>query len=169
MGLPSLQVRQYPIEVFTTQYLFSCVLEPLGTLIPFLNNPERRNLPLKNVKATSLDSNYTVSSFTAEEIYAPRDEIIAIKFINPITPNTMTLLPFKDKLRVFMPHIVVQASFAHGQDTRLTGIFESMVGMWAPAENARIYMLHPIKATVSTEAQMILLNKHRIQTYQLVP
>lgn len=164
----NLQTKHYKVSVFTNQYMLNGSLEPIGAMVPFLSNPERKNIPFKQVQAIALEPTINVATFTAEEIWIPRDQIVAVQFHDTISQNTMALLPFKDKLRVFLPHLVVQGMFAHGQDTSIGDLIDSIPGMWAPAENARLFVLNPIKGQAKSESQMILLNKRHIQTYQRV-
>lgn len=168
MALPQLKSKQYKVDVFTPQFLLSATLEPVGALIPYLNNADRYNLPFRQVSVTPIENTLSLPTFTAEELWVPRREIIAVRFMDPITSDTMPLLPHKEKLRVFLPHLVVQATFSRGTDTKLNEIFDAIPGEWMSAADAQIYPLHPTRCQITRDAQMMLIVKRHIQFYQPV-
>jgi hypothetical protein len=168
MALPKLQSKHYKVEVFTPQFLLSGTLEPLGTLMPYLNNADRNTILLKQVSATPIDPSTSLPTFTADELWLPRKELIAVKFLDPISPDTMPLLANKEKLRVFLPHLVVQATFSRGADTKIHEIFDVISGDWVAASDAQIYPLHPTKCQFGRDAQRMLIIRRFIQFYQPV-
>ena len=168
MALPKLQSKQYKVEVFTPQFLLSGILEPVGTLMPYLNNADRNNILLKQVSATPIEPTTSLPTFLADELWIPRKELIAVKFLDALTSNTMPLLTNKEKLRVFLPHIVIQATFSRGADTKIHEIFDVISGDWVAAADAQIYPLHPTKCQFGRAAQRVLIVKRHIQFYQPV-
>ncbi|HEY4581008.1 MAG TPA: hypothetical protein VIG89_08230, partial [Candidatus Acidoferrales bacterium] len=101
MSLPTLEVRHYRVELITDHYLLAGLLEPFGTLMTYLNNPERKTVHLKNVSISALDVTSTVNTFVLEELWMRREEIMMILLLDPVSPATVPLLPFREKLRVF--------------------------------------------------------------------
>jgi hypothetical protein len=168
MTMPQLKSKQYKVEVFTPQFLLSATLEPVGTLMPYLNNADRNNILFKQVTATPIDVTTSLPTFTADELWIPRKEIIAVRFLDPISSETMPLPPNKEKLRVFLPHIIVQATFSLGQDTRLYEIFDAVSGEWMAAKDAHIFPLHPTRCQIARDAPMMFIVKRHIQFYQPV-
>jgi hypothetical protein len=168
MALPKLTTKQYKVEVFTPQFLLEGIMEPVGTLMPYLNNADRNNLLVKQVSATPIDPATNLPTFTAEELWIPRKELIAIRFLDTISNETMPLLAYKEKVRIFLPYIVVQGTFARGQDTKIHEIFDVLAGDWVAATDAQIYPLHPTKCQISRDAQRMLIVKRHIQFYQAV-
>jgi hypothetical protein len=166
MTMPQLTSKQYKVEIFTPLFLFSGILEPIGALMPYLSNIDRHNIPLKQVTASALDQNINASTFNADELWIPRRETLAIRFLEVIALETMKLLPNREKLRVFLPHILVQGTFSRGPDTKLSEIFEATSGEWMPVTEALIYPLHPTKTEIKREADMMLIMKYHIQLYQ---
>jgi hypothetical protein len=168
MALPKLQSKQYKVEIFTPQFLLSGILEPIGSLMPYLNNADRNNILMKQVSAAPIDPSTSLPTFTADELWVPRKELLALKFLDTISPDTMPLLVNKEKLRVFLPHLVVQATFSRGADTKIYEIFDVISGDWVAAADAQIYPLHPTKCQFGRDAQRMLIIKRHIQFYQPV-
>jgi len=166
MAIPQLKSKQYKVEVFTLQFLLSGILEPIGTLMPFLNNADRNNFLLKQVSATPIETSLSLPTFSADELWLPRKEIVALKFMDPVSSDTMPLLPNKEKIRIILPHIVVQATFSRGADTKIHEIFDAISGEWMTAADAQIYPLHPMKCQFGRDAQKMLIVKRHIQFYQ---
>jgi hypothetical protein len=166
MALPKLQSKQYKVEVFTPQFLLSGILEPVGSLMPYLNNADRNNILLKQVSATPIEPAFSLPTFAAEELWLPRKDLIAIRFLDTISSDTMPLLSNKEKVRIFLPHIIVQATFSRGPDTKIHEIFEVLSGDWVAAADAQIFPLHPMKCQFGRDAQRMLIIKRHIQFYQ---
>ncbi len=168
MALPQLKSKQYKVEVFTPQFLLSATLEPVGALMPYLENVDRNTYLFKQVSATPIEPTLSLPTFTAEEIWVPRREIIALRFLEPSASETMRLMPNRQKLRLFLLHFVVQAIFSHGPDTKVHEIFDAISGEWITASEAHIYPLHPIRCQIAHDAPLMLITKHHIQFYQPV-
>jgi hypothetical protein len=168
MALPQLKSKQYKVEVFTPQFLLAGTLEPVGSLMPYLNNADRNNLLLKQVSATPIETTLSLPTFTADELWIPRKELIAVRFMDTLSPDTMPLLSHKEKIRVFLPHIVVQGTFSRGADTKMHEIFDVISGDWVACVDAQIYPLYPTKCQISRDAPRMLIIKRYIQFYQPV-
>lgn len=166
MAIPQLKSKQYKVEMFTPQFFLSGILEPVGSLMPYLNNADRNNILMKQVSATPIDPAYNLPTFNADEIWVPRKELLAIKFLDAISPDTMPLLTSKEKVRVFLPHLVVQATFSRGADTKIHEIFDVLSGDWVAAADAQVFPMHPMKCQFGRDAQMVLIIKRHIQFYQ---
>lgn len=166
MAIPQMISKQYKVEVFTPQFFLAGVLEPVGTLMPYLNNADRNNIPLKQVSATPIETAFNLPTFSAEELWLPRKEIIAVRFLDVISSNTMPLLANKEKIRVFLPHLIIQATFSRGADTKIHDIFDVLSGDWVAAADAQIFPMHPMKCQFGRDAQRVLIIKHHIQFYQ---
>ena len=65
-----------------------------------------------------------------------------------------------------LPHIVVQATFSRGADTKIYEIFDVLSGDWVAAADAQIYPMHPMKCQFGRDAQRMLIIKRHIQFYQ---
>ncbi len=167
MSLP--QQHHYQLEIFTPHHMLAGLIEPFGALMIYLNHPERRTIQLKNVTVTALDAMSTVNPFTTDELWIPRQEVTMIRLVDPVSPETMPLLPVKEKLRVFIPRLVVQALFSRGQDTKMADIFSAYTGEWVPGTDAHLHSLLNTKAPIAPAAPALLLSKHYIQFYQPVP
>jgi hypothetical protein len=115
-----------------------------------------------------LDPAIVATSFTTEELWVHRSELILISFLDPISSQTLPLAPVKEKLRIFMPNLVVQAVVSHGQDTHLNEILEGGSGELITATEARIYPIVATKAPISREATTVLISKNHVQFYQQV-
>jgi hypothetical protein len=168
MAFLDLKAHHYELDLFTEHYVFSGVLEPFGSLLIYLNDAERQTLPLKDVKAVSLDVGSVVGSFKAEEVFVRRDEVVAVRLFTKPTAQTVPLMPVASTLRVFLTRFAAQAVFHRGPETRLTDIFDGS-GRWAPATDAQIYALAPTKHPLAPDAPMLLVNKQHIRFYQAVP
>jgi len=168
MAMPQLKSKQHPVEVFTLQFTVTAILEPIGALTPYLENADRKTFLFKQANVTPIETSLSLPTFTADELWIPRKEIVAMRFLEPSISETVRLLPNKTKLRLFMPHFVVQATFSHGPDTKLNEIFDATSSDWITAADARIYPLLPTRSKIVSEAQSLLVIKHHIQFYQPV-
>jgi len=168
MSMPALKVRQFHVEVITEHYVLAGIIEPVGTLISFITSREKKNLHLIQVSASAIDPTSTLGLFNTDDMHVSRSEVIAIRFVDQLSANTVPLLPHRDKVRVFLPNFVVQGTIAHGADTPLSEVFEQGTSEWTPAVDAQIYPLIQTKARVGREPGTILITKHHVQFYHAV-
>jgi hypothetical protein len=167
-SMPALKVRQFRVEVITEHYVLSGIIEPVGTLVSFITSRDKKNLHLKQITASAIDPASTLGLFNAEELYVSRPEVIAIRFMDQLSANTVPLLPHRDKVRVYLPNFVVQGIIAHGADTPLGEVFEQGTSEWTPSVEAQIFPLVQTKARTGREPATILITKHHIQFYHVV-
>jgi hypothetical protein len=166
MEFPSLNLREYPADLLTLEYVLSGQLAPLGPLLAYLDQADRGILTLKNAQAEALDSACLVDAFQAEELIVTKNDIIAVRLREAVSQATVHLLPRRERLLVFTPRFVVQAAFHCGPDTRVGDFFEATPGRWAISSEARLYPLRPSKHPVFGAAPLLLLNKRHIHFYQ---
>ena len=159
MTLPLLEIQAIQGGSLHPQFFLAGVLEPVGSLMPYLNNADRNDILLKQVSATPIDPAFNMPTFAAEELWLPRKEMIAVRFLDTISSDTMPLLSNKEKVRIFLPHIVIQATFSRGADTKIHEVFDVLSGDWATAVDAQIYPMHPMKCQFGRDAQMVLIIK----------
>jgi len=168
MSFGTLESRHYAVDLLTEQYVFSGALEPPGMLITYLNHPDRSTLQIKQVTASALDAGSKLAAWQADTLWVRRDEVLAMRFVDQISQNTMQLLPRKEKLRVFLPRFVVQALFRCGVDTSVGDLFDTLTSYWALATDALIYPPVPCAAPVFSTAPLLMVNRRRLLFYQQV-
>ena len=168
MTLPTMAAREYKVDVVTHLYLLSGDLAPLGPLLTYLNSADRAVVTIRGVTAAALEEGNTVESFRAEELIVAKDDIIAVRVLQPVTQATVQLLPRRERLLVFTPCLVVQGDFHCGPDTRVGDLFEATPGRWAPASDARVYPLFRLRLPLFHEAHLLLVNKRHIRMYHAV-
>ena len=161
-----IEIKGYGAEVLTQDYLLTGDLVPLGPLLSFLNVADRGAVMLKDVNAAGLSEGNTAQSFHAPELIVSKNEIIAIRLLDPVTPGTVQLLPRRERLLVFTPRVVIQADFHCGPDTRANDLFEATPGRWAPASNAFVHPLLHTRVPLFESASVLLVNKRHIRMYQ---
>ena len=169
MSLPTLESKQYPLEILTEYYLLQGIVEPVGVLMTYLDTPDRTNILLSDVTMTGLGSDSTVNAIKVKELWVQREEIVAIRVNEADLGQPLQNLPAKGLLRVFLPRFVVQATFTHGPDTRIGDLFELMKGTWAAAREAKIFPLTAVRTNTFRDADLLLINKNRIRFFEPIP
>jgi len=168
MSLPQIQTRQYRIEAFTHDFMFSGIMEFLGSLMIFINSPDRRTILFKNVTVTALDTASTLNSYSVEELLIRQEELVMIRPLDELSPGTASLLPVKEKLRIFIPRFVVQAQASHGPDTKVGDMFDTVGGNWITTIEAHVHPLVPVKIPVFHKTPQLLLSRRHVRFYHAV-
>jgi len=166
MSLPNIESKQYSAEILTEHYHMKCVIEPLGTLMTYLDSPERNNILIKNITLTGLANDSAIASVNIKELWVTRDEIIFIRVNEEDVKDSLQNLPAKETLRIFVPRFVVQGTISRGEDTRIGDMFDVLKGFWAAAHEAQIFPLANLKTQIFRQASVVLVNKNRIQFYE---
>jgi len=165
---PEFSSKQLSLEVLTEDYLLQCKVEPVGMLMTYLDSPDRSNLLFKDITMTGLGTDSMVNSIKIRELWVQRSEIIAICLNEDELQGVVQKLPAHEKLRIYMPHFMIQGTLTHGQDTRLGDMFEVMKGTWVAVNNAQVFPLTAMKAHPFREAPFLLVNKAMIRFYEAV-
>ena len=168
MSLPQIQVKQYHVEAFTHDFMFSGIFEPLGSLMIFINTPDRRTILLKKVTVTALDPAGTLSAYPVEELLIRQEELVMIRPLEQFSSNTAPLLPVKEKLRIFVPRFVIQAQVSHGPDTKVGDMFDTFGGNWIPAIEAHVHPVLPVKTPIFHTTPSLLLSRRHVRFYHVV-
>jgi len=168
MSLPQIQIKQYRVEAFTHDFMFSGILEPLGNFIIFINSPDRRTIVLKKVTVTPLDTTSTINAYPVEELLVRQEELVMIRPLEEFSPGTASLLPVKERLRIFIPRFVIQAQVSHGPDTRVGDMFDTVGGNWILAVDVHAHSLLPVKTPIFHKTPQVLLSRRYVRFYQAV-
>lgn len=168
MSLPQIQTRQYRIEAFTHDFMFSGILEFVGSLMIFINTPDRRTVLLKKVTVTPLDPTSTLSPYPVEELLIRQEELVMIRPLDELSPGTASLLPVKEKLRIFVPRFVIQAQASHGPDTKVGDMFDTVGGNWMTTIEAHVHPVMPVKIPIFHKTPQLLLSRRHVRFYHVV-
>ena len=168
MSLPQIQTRQYRVEAFTHDFMFSGILEFLGSLMIFINSPDRRTILLKKITVTALDPTSTLSPYPVEELLIRQEELVMIRPLDQLSPETASLLPVKEKLRIFVPRFVIQAQASHGPDTKLGDMFDTVGGNWIVTVEAHVHPVLPVKTPLFHKTPQLLLSRRHVRFYHAV-
>lgn len=168
MSLPQIQTRQYRVEAFTHDFMFSAILEFVGNLMIFINSPDRRTILLKKVTVTALDTTSTINAYPVEELMIRQEELVMIRPLDELSPGTASLLPGKEKLRIFIPRYVIQAVVSHGPDTKVGDMFDTVGGNWILAVDVHAHSLLPVKTPIFHKSSQLLLSRRYIRFYHPV-
>jgi hypothetical protein len=168
MALPGLKVRQFKVEVATLDYVISGTIEPVGTIMAFIGSRDRKAVHLKDVSASALNSASVLGLFSADDLWVTRQEIMAVRFVDQLSPNTVQLLPHRSKLRIYLPNYVIQGTVAHGSDAPMAEMFELMSADWIPVIDAQMFPLVQTRARLGRESATIILARKFVQFYQPV-
>ena len=168
VSLPTVECKQYKLEVLTEHYLMQCVAEPVGMLMTYLDSPDRSNFLFKEVTLTGLSNDSNVNSIKMKELWVQRSEVVAMCLDEADLAGAVQKLPAKETLRIFLPRFVVQGTLTHGEDTRMGDMFEVMKGAWAAVFDAQVFPLTAIKAHPFREAPFLLVNKDCIRFYEVL-
>ncbi len=165
MGFSALERARYPVSIVTEYYYYTGKVEPFGPILIWLNDPERHAFPLYEVAATALDGGSTVDSFTRDEIFLLKQDVVALDVLSSEARQQVQLIQRTQKLVVYTPRFVVNAAFPAAADTRLGDIFDGLKGSFLVMTGAQIYPMRPSRAQVFRTSEMVILNSHYITAY----
>jgi hypothetical protein len=163
-----IQRRAFPVEVLTPHYLIKGEMEPIGPMLVYLNDPERRTYVFKKAEALSIQEGNLASHFHAEALMVRQENMIAIRLAEKVGQSTMPLLARKEKIRVFTDAFVIQGYFHCGQDVQLNDIFDLAKGDWVPSSEAIVHALFQLKRPVFDSAPILIINRRHMHFYQPV-
>ncbi len=165
MGFGALERTLYPINIVTQGYYYTGKVSPVGPILIWFNDPERHAFPVSEVAATALDGGSAVDSFTRDDIFMLKPDVVVVDVVSPEARKQVQLIQHTQKLVVYTARFVINASFPCSADSRMGDMFDGLKGDFVPLTGAQVYPIRPSRAPVFRTSEMIILNTRFITAY----
>jgi len=159
----------YQSEVICKDYFVQGGFQPIGPMVPFLNDMGRRFVQLQDAVVTAYDASNPLAKLRPSSVMLGKGEIVAVSILDPAGLEAAQLFAASHKMILYTSRFVIQGDLHMGaEDTPLDFLSDSnadFVGM----TDATLYPLVSGQRQPQLKASLLLLNRRNILFYHERP
>lgn len=163
------QLRSYPLEIFTAHFAITGQFTPRGLPTVFINDANYLGLTLKEARIQPLAQGGRVGAIEVEEAYIPKEEAQVI-VMGGVDPDDAQLLHKTHRLMCFTDLYVLRGNFHTGSEALPADVFYFSGGPFYPASELELFARVPLAAEIKLEespAPLAMVNRSAIRlSYQ---
>ncbi len=165
MQLGGIELPEYPAEVITQEYLLRGRFRPIGPMLAYLNDSERRYIQFNQATLLPFDAASPMGKLERPTVMVRKDNVVAISLLDEAGGDAAQLLVTKHKMIVYSTTFVIQGYFHMGADDVPMDVLSSSSHDFMGATDANIYPLKDVQNRPQTAAQVMLVNRHGVLFY----
>jgi hypothetical protein len=160
------QAPRYPVQVLTTAFHIQGTMEPIGTIINYLNDANRQQIQFIDATVSPLTPG-PMGKIVRSQLVVPQTDIVAMYVDSAEARSVIQLLKRIERCIAYMPSLVCRAEFHLGADTRWQDMFGLMVGNLVAVTAATVFPLIALPGPFPQQADLLILNRLHVQMLHL--
>jgi hypothetical protein len=160
------QAPRYPVQVLTTAFHIQGMIEPIGTIINYLNDANRQQIQFLDATVSPLTPG-PMGKIVRSLLVVPQADIVAMYVDSTEARSLVQLLKRIERCIAYMPSLVCRADFHLGADTRWQDMFGLMVGDLVAVTAATVFPLIALPGPFPQQADLLILNRLHVQMLHL--
>jgi hypothetical protein len=160
------QAPRYPVQVLTTTFHIQGMIEPIGTIINYLNDANRQQIQFLDATVSPLTPG-PMGKIVRSQLVVPQADIVAMYVDSTEARSLIQLLKRIERCIAYMPSLVCRAEFHLGADTRWQDMFGLMVGDLVAVTAATVFPLIALPGPFPQQADLLILNRLHVQMLHL--
>lgn len=166
MPAPQAQAPRYPVQVLTTAFHIQGMMEPIGTIINYLNDANRQHVQFLDATVSPLAPG-PMGKIVHSQLVVPKTDIVAMYVDSAEAHSSIQLLKRIERYIAYMPSLVCRAEFHLGADTRWQDMFSLMAGDLFAVTAATVFPLIALPGPFPQQADLLILNRLHVQMLHL--
>jgi len=155
----------YQSEVICREYFVRGGFQPIGPMLPFLNDAGRRFIQFQDPTLTAYDAGNPLAKLHPSGVMLGKQEIVAISILDPEGVEAAQLFATSSKMIVYTNRFVIQGNLHMGaEDTPMDFLSDSnadFVGM----TDATLYPLVAAQRQPQLKASLLIINRSNVLFY----
>jgi hypothetical protein len=160
------QAPRYPVQVLTTAFYIQGMIEPIGTIINYLNDANRQQIQFIDATVSPLTPG-PMGKIVRSQLVVPQTDIVAMYVDSAEARSVIQLLKRIERCIAYMPSLVCRAEFHLGADTRWQDMFSLMAGNLVAVTAATVFPLIALPGPFPQQADLLILNRLHVQMLHL--
>ncbi|MBN1887738.1 MAG: hypothetical protein JW850_07095 [Thermoflexales bacterium] len=156
-------ISHYPVQVLTPALLIHGTMEPMGSILDFLNDAKRGSLAFVDATVYDLGGKFKPAKRRVVTIRKP--EICALYVDDEAGRKSVQVFKRAEPLIIHLPQLVCRGNIHLGADTRLPDVFDVLVGQFFVLTDVAVYPMIPMPGPFPAKADLILSHKDTVQGY----
>jgi hypothetical protein len=155
----------YQSEVICKDYFLRGGFQPIGPMLPFLNDVGRRFIEFQDATLTAYDAGNPLTKLHPSAVMLGKQEILAVSILDPAGVEAAQLFATSYKMIVYTSRFVIQGNLHMGaEDTPLDFLSDSnadFVGM----TDTSLYPLVSSQRQPQLRAALMIINRSNVLFY----
>ena len=164
MGI-EIKLERQDAQILGPELQYEGQMEPIGTLMDFLNTASRTTFPLFSVRVMPLREEGPFKGVTRPEITVNRSELGLIYFTDPSYRKKVQVLKSFDAVIAYTPHLILRGRFHRGAEARLRDLFDTIAGSFLAMTQVSIFPKIDLPSSLPKQADLIILNRSFVNFY----
>ena len=167
MQFGQIELPVYQSQVIARDYLLSGGFQPIGPMLPFLNDAGRRFIQFKDATLNALDADNPLAKLQPSAVMLNKDDIVAVSILDPAGFEAAQLFATKHKVIVYSDRFVIKGDLHMGADDQPLDILSSSNHDFMGMTGTTLYPLKASRSTPRPNAQLMLIHRKNILFYHL--
>ena len=138
-------------------------IEPIGPWVDFLNSKDKHVLPVYAARVLSVGGAATAPE--RPQVCVGRDEVLVLHLPDRASHSTVHMLKNVQAAIMHTGPLVVRGEVHLGIEAALTTFLDDLPGNFFPMTNAELFSTQALPAPLPRKADLIFLNRARLQLY----
>ena len=168
MSLGQIELPVYRAEAITCDYRVRGNFQPIGPMLTFLNDSQRRYAQFQEATLAPFDAGNPLGELQRPVVMVRKEEIVAISILDQEGIDAARLLATRRKMIVYTPRFVIQGYFHMGADDVPLDILSSSANNFIGATETTLYPLQAVQHSPQMTSRLMLNNRQNILFYHLM-
>jgi hypothetical protein len=138
-------------------------IEPIGPWVDFLNSKDKHVLPV--LSACVLPFGGAATTPERPQIYVSRNDVLLLYLPDRASHSTVHMLKTVLSAILHAGPLIIRGEIHLGVDATLSTYLDDLVGNFFPLTNAELFSTQPLPVPLPRKADLIFLNRTRLQLY----
>ena len=165
MALEGPPVQRYEAHILTVHFQFSGLLETVGPVDNFINDPTRDSLSLYDVRLASLRPGSPLKALSRPHVVVRKSHVVFLCFASPDVGAAVHTLAHRELLVAYTPVAVCRGHFHMPAESNIRDFLAVVPGELLPVTDARIFPLVEFPIPFPTETDLAMVGRAQLQFY----
>ena len=138
-------------------------IEPIGPWVDFLNGKDKYVLPIYAARALPFGGAATTPE--RPQVYVCRSDVLLLNLPDRASHSTVHMLKNVHSAIVHTGPLVIRGEIHLGVEASLATFLDDLPGHFFPMTNAELFSTQPLAVALPRKAELIFINRARLQLY----
>ncbi|MBN1178469.1 MAG: hypothetical protein JXD18_04620 [Anaerolineae bacterium] len=158
-------IRREPVQILTHALQIAGELEVVGPPLIFLNEDDRDDLVMRDVRVAPLMPSGSFKSLSRPQITIRKKDLLFVYFTDPETRAKVNLLAHEEDMVVYTPHAILRGSFHLPVEIIPTSFLSTIENDLLPFSKAQLFWLRPLPMSFPDRCDLLFIGEQHIQMY----
>lgn len=165
MQLGQIELPVYQAETIAPAYFLRGEFQPIGPMLPFLNDAGRRFVQFKETTIAAFDASNPLTKLQPSAVMLNKDEIVAVSVLDQAGLEAAQLLSTKHKMILYTDRFVIRGYLHMGVEDSPMDILSSSNNNFMGMTETVLYPLKASHRSPQPSPPLMLINRKQVIFY----